>query len=80
LQNQWQGIVVFGCIRDVDLINGMDLGVQALATHPMKSVKRQVGLLNEPVTFGGITFVPGEYLYADNNGLLVSTESLSMPA
>jgi len=79
-QNQWHGIVVFGCIRDVDLINGMDLGVQALATHPMKSVKRQVGLLNGPVTFGGITFVPGEYLYADNNGLLVSTESLPMPA
>ena len=78
-RNQWQGIVVFGCIRDVDLINGMDLGVQALATHPMKSIKRQVGLFNESVTFGGITFVPGEYLYADNNGLLVSAESLSMP-
>jgi regulator of ribonuclease activity A len=76
LQNHWQGIVVFGCIRDVDLIAGMDIGVQALASHPMKSVKRQVGLLDEAVTFGGVTFVPGEYLYADNNGLLVSTDAL----
>ncbi|MFT7384516.1 MAG: regulator of ribonuclease activity A, partial [Urechidicola sp.] len=77
VQNHWQGIVIFGCLRDVDLIASMDLGVQALASHPLKSVKRQVGLLNEPVTFGGVTFVPGEYLYADSNGLLVSTDALS---
>jgi len=79
VKNHWQGIVVFGCIRDVDIIATLDLGVQALASHPMKSVKRNVGLLNEVVSFGGIDCVPGEYLYADNNGLLVSREALLMP-
>lgn len=77
--NQWEGIVVYGCIRDVDIIKNLDLGVQALATNPMKSVKRDVGLLNQPVNFGGVTFRPGEYVYGDNNGLIVSGQKLEMP-
>jgi regulator of ribonuclease activity A len=55
----------------------MDLGVHALKTHPLKSVKRGIGLLNEKVFFGSVTFSPGSYLYADNNGLLVSDELLA---
>lgn len=78
-KNGWEGIVVYGCIRDVDVIAQTDLGVQALATHPMKTEKRGIGDLNIPVTFGGVTFVPGEYLYADNNGIIVSREELKMP-
>lgn len=76
VSNGWQGIVIYGCIRDVDLIRKMDLGVQALATHPMKSVKRDVGLLNVPIAFGGVSFTPGQFVYADNNGLIVSSRSL----
>ncbi|MCB1647150.1 MAG: ribonuclease E activity regulator RraA [Pseudomonadales bacterium] len=77
--NGWAGIVVYGCIRDVDEIANIDLGVQALATHPMKSVKRNIGLRDEVLVFGGVTFRPGEYLYADNNGVIVSPEPLKMP-
>jgi len=77
VNNGWQGIVVYGCIRDVDEIGGMNLGVHALNTHPMKSVKRGVGLLNVQVCFGSVEFSPGAYLYADNNGLLVSDEALA---
>ena len=80
VHNGWQGIVVYGCIRDVDIIAELDLGVQALASHPMKSIKRNVGLLNEVLTFGGVTMSPGDYLYADNNGVLVSTKALKMPS
>jgi regulator of ribonuclease activity A len=76
VSNGWQGIVVYGCIRDVDDIATMDLGVHALNTHPMKSVKRGVGLLNVTVAFGFVEFQPGAYLYADNNGLLVSQAAL----
>lgn len=79
VDNEWSGIVVYGCIRDVDIIGNMALGVQALATHPMKSVKRNSGLKNETLSFAGISVVPGEYLYADNNGLLVSSSPLAMP-
>lgn len=77
--NGWEGIIVYGCIRDVDIIGQTNLGVQALATHPMKSIKRDTGLLNEVLEFGGVRFVPGEYVYADNNGVLVSRNALTMP-
>ncbi len=74
--NGWEAIIVYGCIRDVDMIATIDIGVQALASHPMKSVKRGVGLLDEILQFSGIQFIPGEYLYGDNNGLLVSAKKL----
>ncbi|MBB3104922.1 ribonuclease E activity regulator RraA [Azomonas macrocytogenes] len=78
-KNGWEGIVVYGCIRDVDVIAQTDLGVQALASHPMKTDRRGIGELNVNVTFCGITFHPGHYLYADNNGIIVSPTPLKMP-
>ncbi|MBT9531668.1 MAG: putative 4-hydroxy-4-methyl-2-oxoglutarate aldolase, partial [Pseudomonas sp.] len=48
--------------------------------HPMKTDKRGIGDLNVAVTFGGVTFRPGEYVYADNNGIIVSPQPLQMPA
>lgn len=78
-KNGWEGIVVYGCIRDVDVIAQTDLGVQALAAHPMKTEKRGIGDLNVEVAFGGVTFTPGHYIYADNNGIIVSHEELKMP-
>ncbi|MBA1242700.1 MULTISPECIES: ribonuclease E activity regulator RraA [Pseudomonas] len=77
--NGWEGVLIYGCIRDVDMIAQTDLGVQALATHPMKTDKRGIGDLNVPVTFAGVTLKPGDYLYADNNGVIVSPVPLSMP-
>lgn len=77
--NGWEGILMYGCIRDVDAIGALDLGVQALNTHPLKTDKKGIGELNLPVTFGGVTFNPGEYVYADNNGVIVSSEALRMP-
>lgn len=75
-RNGWEGIVVYGCIRDVDVVAQIELGVQALASHPLKSLKRGVGELNVDVAFCGVTFRPGEYLYADNNGIIVSPKAL----
>ncbi|MET3998762.1 ribonuclease E activity regulator RraA [Marinobacterium sp. MBR-109] len=79
-QNGWEGIIIYGCIRDVNAIAELDnLGVQALGTHPMKTEKLGTGQLNVPVTFGGVTFHPGDYVYADNNGVLVSPQKLELP-
>ncbi|PPS24520.1 ribonuclease activity regulator protein RraA [Pseudomonas amygdali pv. morsprunorum] len=75
----WEGMLIYGCIRDVDVIAQADLGVQALASHPKKTEKRGIGDLNVLVTFGGVTFRPGEYLYADNNGVIISPSPLTMP-
>ena len=74
--NGWEGIVMYGCIRDVDEISELELGVQALGVHPMKTDKKGIGERDLAVTFGGVTFRPGEYLYADNNGVIVSPRAL----
>lgn len=76
--NGWEGIIIYGCIRDVNAIGETDIGVQALGTIPLKTDKKGVGELNIPVTFGGVTFNPGEYVYADNNGVLVSAQKLEL--
>ena len=74
--NGWEGMVIYGCIRDVNAIATINLGVQALAAHPMKTEKRGLGDINKDVHFGGLTFVPGHYIYADNNGVLVAPHPL----
>lgn len=75
-KNGWAGIVVYGCIRDSAVIGGIAIGVKALNTNPRKSVKRGHGDRDIPVTFGNVTFAPGHYLYADQDGILVSAEKL----
>lgn len=76
LKNGWAGLIIYGCVRDVDALAELDLGVQALAAIPLKTEKRGIGDLNIEVSFGGVTFVPGEYVYADNNGVIVSAKPL----
>ncbi|WP_447733105.1 ribonuclease E activity regulator RraA [Pseudomonas shirazensis] len=78
-QNGWEGLVIYGCVRDVDVLVQTNVGVQALAAHPLKTDKRGLGDLNVVVTFAGVTFRPGEYVYADNNGVIVSPQPLQMP-
>lgn len=77
--NGWEGMVIYGCVRDVDALAQTDLGVQALGSIPLKTDRRGLGDVDVPVSFGGITFVPGEYVYADNNGVIVAAEALAAP-
>lgn len=77
VKNGWSGIVVFGAIRDSRAIGDMDIGVFALATHPQKTLKKNEGDVDVPVCFGGVTFCPGEWLYADEDGVIVSTQPLT---
>jgi regulator of ribonuclease activity A len=72
----WSGLIIYGCIRDLDEIMTTDIGVQALGVHPMKTEKKGVGETQIAVCFGGVTFRPGDYLYADNNGVIVAPEEL----
>ena len=76
VKNGWAGIVVYGCIRDSRAIGDMDIGVFAIDTHPMKTVKRNVVEAEIAVSFGGVSFVPGEWLYADEDGVIVSSSPL----
>ena len=76
-KNGWEGIVVYGCIRDSEDISHIDLGLRALNTHPLKSIKRGIGDRNLAVSFGGVTFRPGEWIYVDGDGVIVSDQALS---
>ena len=76
MNNGWEGLIIYGCIRDVDQISEMKIGLQALGTVPLKTEKRGIGDLNIPITFGGVTFIPGEFVYADSNGIIVSSKEL----
>ena len=79
VKNGWEGLVIYGCIRDVDVIMETNLGVQALATNPRKTEKKGIGEMNVPVKFAGVSIEPGNYIYADNNGIIVSEKPLEMP-
>jgi regulator of ribonuclease activity A len=75
-RNGWAGVVVWGCVRDALELAQAGLGVKALATHPRKSVKLGAGERDVPVTFGGVTFRPGDWLAADEDGVIVSDAAL----
>ncbi|MDE2423502.1 MAG: ribonuclease E activity regulator RraA [Betaproteobacteria bacterium] len=69
----WAGIIVYGCIRDSETIANMSIGLQALGTHPRKSVKKGEGTAAISVTFAGVTFIPGNWVVADEDGIVVCT-------
>ncbi len=80
VKNGWQGVLINGCVRDVEILKGMDLGVRALKCYPLKSKKRDEGQLDIAVRFAGASFEPGQYLYADENGIVVASENLGLTA
>lgn len=77
-ENDWEGIVVYGCVREVDELEDMSIGIQALASIPVGAVAQGVGDVDIPVNFGGVTFLPEDYLYADNTGVILSQEPLDV--
>ncbi len=75
-ENGWAGVLVYGCVRDVQVLAETPIGILALAPHPRRSVKRGSGELNVPVTFACVTIRPGAFVYADPNGVILSAEAL----
>lgn len=74
--NGWAGVVIFGCLRDSAEIGAIMIGAKALATHPRRSPKRGEGDRDVVVSFAGVTFRPGQYLYADADGIIVADRDL----
>ncbi len=69
-----------GCVRDTAVLSGLDLAVKALGTCPRRTEKRGFGEIDGTVPFGGATFVPGHYLYADQDGVVLCAQPLEPPA
>lgn len=78
LENGWEGIIVYGCIRDVDLIDELEIGIQALASIPVLASDSSDGEVDTPVNFGGVTFLPEDHIYADSTGIILSPEPLDI--
>ena len=76
LGNGWAGVVINGCIRDVAMLAELKFGVKALAANPLRSVKQGRGARDVQVEFAGLTWRPGQYLYADEDGLIVAERPL----
>ncbi|GAB4346991.1 MAG: ribonuclease E activity regulator RraA [Gammaproteobacteria bacterium] len=72
----WQGIVINGCVRDVEALNGLDLGIRALGSIPVKTEKRGLGDRDVAVRIAGVDIKPGDWLYADETGIIVSDSAL----
>jgi len=73
-RNGWAGIVVDGAVRDAAELAQAGIGIKALALMPMRSVKRGEGQRDLPVVVQGVAVRPGEWLYADEDGIVVSSE------
>lgn len=76
----WAGVIVHGAIRDSAVIGGMEFGCKALGTNPRKSSKTGNGDRDVVVSFGGVDFIPGHYLYADSDGIVVTENPVEAPA
>ncbi|WP_433333998.1 ribonuclease E activity regulator RraA [Spirillospora sp. CA-294931] len=74
--NGWAGAVINGAVRDVAALRTLDLGVKALGSNPRKSAKDGVGEVDVPVAFGGAEFRPGDWLYSDEDGIVLATRDL----
>ena len=77
-KNGWAGIIIYGCIRDVTKLGEIPMGIKALNTVPLRPLKEGKGQRDLVVTFAGITFTPGHYVYADEDGIVVSEKELEV--
>ena len=75
-KNGWSGLVIWGAVRDTVALANLDIGIKALGSNPWKSSKNGTGQVDVPVSFGGVEFRPGYWLYSDEDGILVSSRRL----
>ncbi len=73
--NGWSGLIVHGAVRDAATLRTLDIGIKALGTNPRKSTKTGAGERDVAVSFGGVTFVPGELAYSDDDGIVVTASA-----
>lgn len=76
IENNWEAIVVYGCIRDSKVINTMPIAIKAIGTCPVKSIKRNVGSVGEKLTIQGAIINNNGYIYGDSDGVLISDKKL----
>ena len=76
--NGWEGIIVYGAVRQIQQLENLDIGIHALAPIPVSADESTAGESDVPVNFGGVTFFPEDYIYADLTGIILSQEPLDL--
>ena len=76
--NEWEGIVCYGSVRDVDLLEELELGIQGLVSIPVGATSVETGESDLAINFAGVTFLPDDHIYADNTGIILSPEPLDI--
>jgi regulator of ribonuclease activity A len=75
-KNGWAGLVIWGAVRDTAALASLDIGIKALGSNPWRSSKNGTGQVDVPIRFGSVQFRPGDWLYSDEDGILVSSQQL----
>ena len=78
VDNGWEGIIVYGAVRQIQQLENLDIGIHALAPIPVSADESTAGESDIPVNFGGVTFFPEDYIYADLTGIILSQEPLDL--
>ncbi|MDX2321331.1 MAG: ribonuclease E activity regulator RraA [Moritella sp.] len=77
-ENEWEGIIVYGSIREVDQLDDINIGIQSLASIPVGADDNRTGEVDVAVNFGGVTFLPDDHVYADSTGIILSADALDI--
>ena len=77
-ENDWEGIICYGSVRDVDALETLDLGIQGLVSIPVGANDQDIGESDLAINFAGVTFLPEDHIYADNTGIILSPEPLDI--
>lgn len=78
VDNGWEGIIVYGAVRQLNVLERLNIGIHALAPIPVGADDNVIGEIDTPVNFGGVTFFPEDYIYADLTGIILSPELLDL--
>ena len=78
VDNGWEGIIVYGAVRQIQQLENLDIGIHAIAPIPVSADESSAGESDVPVNFGGVTFFPEDYIYADLTGIILSQELLDL--
>jgi regulator of ribonuclease activity A len=70
-KNGWAGVVVHGAVRDKAELAAADVGIRALALMPLPTDRQDQGQRDVPIQLGGQWIRPGEWLFADEDGMVV---------
>ena len=76
IKNGWAGCVIYGAVRDVTTLASLDFGIKAVGVNPLKSAKLGEGVVDADIEFGGVRFAQGQWIYCDEDGLVVAPHEL----